>query len=122
MWGRRGAGPLQCSCSGGTPADSLAPPPPTPLPPENQSEGKRLSAEFFAAGGDATVASTTDAPPDASLGAGTPVHERAQVLAVSKKHSGSLLMAPPFYSKNGVGNRFSRMGAVILKEYVVWVL
>ena len=35
-------------------------------------------------------------------------------LAITKKHSGHLVMAPPFYSKNGVGNSFSRMGALLL--------
>lgn len=39
-------------------------------------------------------------------------------LLVSKKHSGSLLMAPPFYSKNGVANDFSRLGARVLLEYM----
>jgi hypothetical protein len=43
-------------------------------------------------------------------------------LVVSKKHSGHLVMAPPFYSKNGVANRFSRMGALLLREHfdAVW--
>lgn len=43
-------------------------------------------------------------------------------LMVSKKHSGSLVMAPPFFSKNGTGNEFSRMGAFLVREYfrVVW--
>jgi len=44
------------------------------------------------------------------------------VLYVSKKHSGSLVMAPPFYSKNGTGNEFSRMGGYLLYEFfkAVW--
>jgi len=44
------------------------------------------------------------------------------ILYVSKKHSGSLVMAPPFYSKNGTGNIYSRTGAVVLFEYfqAVW--
>jgi len=44
------------------------------------------------------------------------------ILCVSKKHSGSLVMAPPFYSKNGTGNIFSRVGCVVLYEYfqTVW--
>jgi hypothetical protein len=43
-------------------------------------------------------------------------------LVVSKKHSGSLVMAPPFFSKNGCGNVYSRMGAVVLREHfrAVW--
>ena len=43
-------------------------------------------------------------------------------LAISKKHSGHLVMAPPFYAKNSVGNRFSRMGAYLLLEHfnAVW--
>lgn len=43
-------------------------------------------------------------------------------LLVSKKHSGSLLMAPPFYSKNSTGNRFSRLGAIVCRNYfcAVW--
>ena len=43
-------------------------------------------------------------------------------LVVSKKHSGSLLMAPPFHSKNSTGNRFSRLGAITFRDYMcaVW--
>lgn len=37
----------------------------------------------------------------------------ARCLAVTKKHSGHLVMAPPFYSKNGCANRFSRMGELL---------
>jgi hypothetical protein len=41
---------------------------------------------------------------------------------VSKKHSGSLLMAPPFYSKNATANRFSRLGCLTMRNYMcaVW--
>ena len=41
---------------------------------------------------------------------------------VSKKHSGSLLMAPPFYSKNATANKFSRLGAITMHAYMcaVW--
>ena len=48
--------------------------------------------------------------------------ETATCLIVSKKHSGSLVMAPPFYSKNGCANQFSRMGALLLREHFnsVW--
>ena len=46
---------------------------------DNQSEGVRLSSAPAAAG--------------------------ARCLAVSKKHSGHLVMAPPFYSKNGTANK-----------------
>ncbi|KAK3280814.1 hypothetical protein CYMTET_11367 [Cymbomonas tetramitiformis] len=44
------------------------------------------------------------------------------LLAVTKKHSGSLVMAPPFYSKNGCGNMYSRMASVVLYEHfkAVW--
>ena len=41
----------------------------------------------------------------------------AKCLAVTKKHSGHLVMAPPFYSKNGCANRFSRMGAHLLRAH-----
>ena len=82
---------------------------PSPAAPfqkfDNQSEDRRLSHGYF---------SETEAP-----GAGT---GRSRILAVSKKHSGSLLMAPPFYSKNGVANNFSRVGLVVLRTYMesVW--
>lgn len=39
------------------------------------------------------------------------------LLAVTKKHSGSLVMAPPFYSKNGTANIFSRTAAWLLHEH-----
>lgn len=45
----------------------------------------------------------------------------ARCLIVSKKHSGHLVMAPPFYSKNGCANEFSRMGAILLREHFVCV-
>ena len=41
----------------------------------------------------------------------------ARCLAVTKKHSGHLVMAPPFYSKNGSANRYSRMGEVLLRAH-----
>ena len=41
----------------------------------------------------------------------------ARCLAVSKKHSGHLVMCPPFYSKNGCGNAHSRMGEVLLRAH-----
>ena len=41
----------------------------------------------------------------------------AKCLAVTKKHSGHLVMAPPFYSKNGCANRYSRMGALLLRAH-----
>ena len=34
--------------------------------------------------------------------------EPVNVLVVSKKHSGSLVMAPPFFAKNSTANKFSR--------------
>mmetsp|Transcript_20022 Transcript_20022/g.43266 ORF Transcript_20022/g.43266 Transcript_20022/m.43266 type:complete len:1095 (-) Transcript_20022:608-3892(-) len=54
--------------------------------------------------------------------AGLMSSDQGTILYVSKKHSGSLLMAPPFYSKNGTGNEFSRVGCVLLYEYfeAVW--
>jgi hypothetical protein len=63
---------------------------------DNQSEGARLTSDPAAAG--------------------------ARCLAVSKKHSGHLVMAPPFYSKNGVANKFSRLGELLLREHfrTVW--
>ena len=63
---------------------------------DNQSETTRLSADETCSG--------------------------ASCLIVSKKHSGHLVMAPPFYSKNGCANRFSRMGAILLREHFgsVW--
>ncbi|KOO21502.1 RNA ligase [Chrysochromulina tobinii] len=45
----------------------------------------------------------------------------AKCLAVTKKHSGHLVMAPPFYSKNGCANRYSRMGALLLRAHFVAV-
>lgn len=64
---------------------------------DNQSEGARLST------GPAAAAA-------------------AQCLAVSKKHSGHLVMAPPFYSKNGTANLYSRLGEVLLRAHfrAVW--
>ena len=46
----------------------------------------------------------------------------ASCLAVSKKHSGHLVMGPPFFSKNGVGNHYSRIGAILTREHfgAVW--
>jgi len=46
----------------------------------------------------------------------------SKCLLVSKKHSGSLLMAPPFYSKNSTANKFSRMGSIVMRDYMcaVW--
>lgn len=46
----------------------------------------------------------------------------ARCLLVSKKHSGHLVMAPPFYSKNGVGNSYSRLGELLLRQHfsAVW--
>ena len=46
----------------------------------------------------------------------------ANCLAVSKKHSGHLVMCPPFYSKNGSGNSYSRMGELLLRRHfaAVW--
>ena len=41
----------------------------------------------------------------------------ANTLAVSKKHSGHLVMCPPFYSKNGSANRYSRMGELLLRAH-----
>jgi hypothetical protein len=43
-------------------------------------------------------------------------------LCVAKKHSGSLVMCPPFFSKNDAGNKFSRMGALVLRSHfeAVW--
>ena len=41
----------------------------------------------------------------------------AKCLAISKKHSGHLVMCPPFYSKNGSANAFSRMGEIILRAH-----
>ena len=63
---------------------------------DNQSEGVRLSSAPAAAG--------------------------ARCLAVSKKHSGHLVMAPPFYSKNGTANKYSRLGERLLREHfsAVW--
>ena len=47
---------------------------------------------------------------------------RRQLIAVSKKHSGSLVMGPPFYSKNGTANKYSRCGAWLLLRHfhTVW--
>ena len=39
----------------------------------------------------------------------------ARCLSVSKKHSGHLVMCPPFYSKNGSANPYSRMGELLLR-------
>ena len=39
------------------------------------------------------------------------------VLCMSKKQSGSLVMCPPFYAKNSVGNRFSRLPAMLLLDH-----
>eukprot|EP00966_Prymnesium_polylepis_P055235 1277392-Prymnesium_polylepis.1 len=63
---------------------------------DNQSEATRLSVGEASAG--------------------------ASCLIVSKKHSGHLVMAPPFYSKNGCANPYSRMGAILLREHFgsVW--
>jgi len=62
---------------------------------DNQSEGKKLSMQL---------------PASAA--------EREQfTLAVTKKHSGSLLMAPPFFSKNSTGNLYSRVGAWLMREH-----
>ena len=46
----------------------------------------------------------------------------ARCLAISKKHSGHLVMAPPFYSKNGCANLYSRLGEVVLRAHfeAVW--
>ena len=46
----------------------------------------------------------------------------ANCLAVSKKHSGHLVMCPPFYSKNGSGNSYSRIGELLLRHHfaAVW--
>ena len=46
----------------------------------------------------------------------------ANCLAVSKKHSGHLVMCPPFYSKNGSGNSYSRIGELLLRRHfaAVW--
>ena len=41
----------------------------------------------------------------------------ARCLAVTKKHSGHLVMCPPFYSKNGSANRYSRAGEMLLREH-----
>jgi len=45
-----------------------------------------------------------------------------QVLAVSKKHSGSLIMAPPFFAKNSTANIFTRTSYLIVKSHfdAVW--
>ena len=40
-----------------------------------------------------------------------------RVLCVSKKHSGSLVMAPPFYAKNSTANAFSRLPALLLRDH-----
>jgi len=63
---------------------------------DNQSEGARLSS--------------------------SPAAASARCLAISKKHSGHLVMAPPFYSKNGVANFYSRLGELLLREHfgAVW--
>ena len=58
---------------------------------DNQSEGTRLTRD--------------------------PTCREARCLAVSKKHSGHLVMCPPFYSKNGSANRYSRMGALLLRAH-----
>eukprot|EP00040_Diaphanoeca_grandis_P031849 m.191428 g.191428 ORF g.191428 m.191428 type:complete len:1029 (-) comp32433_c0_seq2:101-3187(-) len=47
----------------------------------------------------------------------TMIEGHSQVLAVSKKHSGSLVMAPPFFAKNSTANMFSRTPALILKAH-----
>ena len=65
---------------------------------ENQGEDKRLS------------------PLLASRANGSSRGERC--LMVSKKHSGSLLMAPPFYSKNATANKFARLGAITMHAYM----
>lgn len=46
----------------------------------------------------------------------------ARCLAVAKKHSGHLVMAPPFYSKNGCANLYSRLGELVLRTHfdAVW--
>ena len=46
----------------------------------------------------------------------------ANCLAVTKKHSGHLVMCPPFYSKNGSGNSYSRIGELLLRRHfaAVW--
>ena len=80
------------------------PPPPQPaarllchfLPKfDNQAEGRRLCDD--------------------------PIPE-ARCLSVSKKHSGHLVMCPPFYSKNGSANPYSRMGELLLRAHfaAVW--
>ena len=43
------------------------------------------------------------------------------MMCVSKKHSGSLVMAPPFYAKNSTGNSFSRLAALLLQDHFVAV-
>ena len=77
---------------------------------ENQSADKRLSP-LLQANPPASSSSSSSPPPTAS-----------RCLMVSKKHSGSLLMAPPFYSKNATANKFSRLGAVTMHAYMcaVW--
>ena len=72
---------------------------------ENQSEDKRLHPLLMA----------TSSSSLSSTGSAT-------CLMVSKKHSGSLLMAPPFYSKNATANKFSRLGAITMHAYMcaVW--
>ena len=57
---------------------------------------------------------------DVRLTGGHP--DACRCLLVSKKHSGSLVMAPPFYSKNGCANKYSRLGELILREHfrAVW--
>ncbi len=52
----------------------------------------------------------------------TPHATHPKCLAVSKKHSGHLVMAPPFYSKNGTANLYSRLGEITLRDHfaAVW--
>ena len=33
-----------------------------------------------------------------------------------------MVMAPPFYSKNGSANRYSRMGALLLQQHLLLLL
>eukprot|EP00629_Pelagomonadales_sp_RCC1024_P007005 CAMPEP_0119285574 /NCGR_PEP_ID=MMETSP1329-20130426/32460_1 /TAXON_ID=114041 /ORGANISM="Genus nov. species nov., Strain RCC1024" /LENGTH=233 /DNA_ID=CAMNT_0007286285 /DNA_START=136 /DNA_END=834 /DNA_ORIENTATION=- len=42
---------------------------------------------------------------------------KTALVCVSKKHSGSLVMAPPFYAKNSTGNAFSRLAALLLRDH-----
>ena len=46
-----------------------------------------------------------------------PATAGARCLAVTKKHSGHLVMCPPFYSKNGCANRYSRAGELLLRAH-----